>query len=67
MLEHIFVRRSVIARLQRSPLGSYLDPLTTSLYHEGYAPSSIQRGSCWIPRSWICRCCPTQLLSRFPP
>jgi integrase/recombinase XerD len=46
MLEHIFVRTSVIARLRRSPLGPYLDPLATSLYHEGYAPSSIQRFLC---------------------
>jgi integrase/recombinase XerD len=46
MLEHTFVRTGVIARLQRSPLGPYLDTLTASLHHEGYAPSSIQRFLC---------------------
>ena len=43
MLEHTFVRKSVIARLRRSPLGPHLDHLATSLYNEGYAPISIQR------------------------
>jgi hypothetical protein len=38
-----FVRKSAIARLRRSPLGSHLDPLATSLHNEGYAPISIQR------------------------
>jgi hypothetical protein len=42
MLEHAFVRTQVIARLRRGPLGPYLDDLAASLYHEGYAPSSIQ-------------------------
>lgn len=46
MLEHTFVRTCVIARLRRSPLGPYLDPLATSLHHAGYAPSSIQRFLC---------------------
>jgi len=46
MLEHTFVRTGVIARLQRSPLGPYLDTLATALHHEGYAPSSIQRFLC---------------------
>jgi integrase/recombinase XerD len=46
MLEHTFVRTGVIARLRRSPLGPYLDPLATSLHHEGYASSSIQRFLC---------------------
>ena len=43
MLEHTFVRTSVIARLQCGPLGPYLDDLATALHHERYAPSSIQR------------------------
>jgi site-specific recombinase XerD len=43
MLEHIFVRPSVIARLRGGPLGPYLDDLATFLHHEGYAPSHIQR------------------------
>jgi hypothetical protein len=43
MLEHTFVRKSVIARLRRSPLGPHLDHLATSLYNEGYAPISLQR------------------------
>ena len=43
MLEHLFVRPSVIARLRRGPLGPYLDDLATFLHHEGYAPSHIQR------------------------
>ena len=42
MLEHTFVRTSVIARLRRSPLGPYLDDFATTLHHQGYAPSSIQ-------------------------
>jgi integrase/recombinase XerD len=43
MLEHIFVRTSVITRLRGGPLGPYLDDLATFLHHEGYAPSHIQR------------------------
>ena len=43
MLEHIFVRPSVIARLRGGPLGPYVDDLATSLHQEGYAPSHIQR------------------------
>jgi hypothetical protein len=35
-----------MARLRRSPLGPYLDRLATSLHHEGYAPSSLQRFLC---------------------
>ena len=43
MLDHTFVRRGVIARLQRSPLGPHFDHFATSLHNEGYAPISIQR------------------------
>ena len=43
MLEHIFVQTDVIDRLRRSPLGPHLDHLATSLHHEGYPLSSIQR------------------------
>ena len=43
MLEHTFVRTSVIARLRGGPLGPYLDDLATALHHAGYAPSSTQR------------------------
>lgn len=46
MLEHTFVRPSVIARLRRSPMGSSLDHLAASLRQEGYAPSSTQRYLC---------------------
>lgn len=46
MLEQTFVRKSVIARLRRSPLGPHLDPFATSLHHTGYAASSIQRFLC---------------------
>ena len=46
MLEHTFVRPSVLARLRRSPLGPHLDHFATSLHHEGYASSSIQRFLC---------------------
>jgi hypothetical protein len=46
ILEHTCVRTGVIARLRRSPLGPYLDTLATSLHHEGYAPSRIQRLLC---------------------
>jgi integrase/recombinase XerD len=43
MLERIFVRPSVIARLRGGPLGPYLDDLATFLHHEGSAASHIQR------------------------
>jgi site-specific recombinase XerD len=43
MLEQTFVRKGVIARLRRSPLGPHLDNFSTSLHHQEYAPSSIQR------------------------
>jgi hypothetical protein len=43
MLEHLFVRPSVIARLRGGSLGPYLDNLATFLHHEGYTPSHIQR------------------------
>jgi hypothetical protein len=46
MLEHTFVRPSVIARLRRSPMGPYLDTLAASLRQEGYASSSTQRYLC---------------------
>src|SRR5262249_54310178 len=54
-LEHTCVRTGVIAQLQRSPLGPYLDTLATSLHHEGYAPSSIQRFLCAAEKfaQWI--------------
>lgn len=42
MLEHLFARAHVIARLRRGPLGSYLDTFATILHQHGYAPSSIQ-------------------------
>jgi hypothetical protein len=43
MLEHIFVRKGVIARLRQSPLGLHLDHLATSLHNEGYASLIVQR------------------------
>jgi len=46
MLAHTFVRTGVLARLRRSPLGPSLDTLATSLPHDGYAPSSLQRFLC---------------------
>lgn len=46
MRERTLARTGVIVRLRRSPLGPYLDHLATSLHHEGYAPSSIQRFLC---------------------
>ena len=46
MLDQTFVRKGVIARLRRSPLGPHLDHFATSLHHTGYAPSSIQRFLC---------------------
>jgi integrase/recombinase XerD len=46
MLEQIFIRQGVIARLRRSPLGPHLDAFATSLHHTGYAASSIQRFLC---------------------
>ena len=46
MLEQIFVRKGVITRLRRSPLGPHLDHFATSLHHKGYVASSIQRFLC---------------------
>jgi site-specific recombinase XerD len=46
MLEQLFVRQGVVARLRRSPLGPHLDHFATSLHHTGYATSSIQRFLC---------------------
>ena len=46
MLDQTFVRQGVIARLRRSPLGPHLDHFATSLHHEGYPSSSIQRFLC---------------------
>jgi hypothetical protein len=43
MIEHLFIRPSIVARLKGGPLGSYLDDLATLLHQQGYAPSSIQR------------------------
>ncbi len=42
MIDAIFVRAQVIARLQQSPLGPYLEQFATVLHEQGYAPSSIQ-------------------------
>ena len=42
MLEHLFVRTHVVARLRRGPLGPYLDDLATLLHQHGYARSSLQ-------------------------
>ncbi len=46
MLEKTFVRKGVIVRLRRGPLGPQLDRFATSLQHKGYASSSIQRFLC---------------------
>jgi len=46
MLEQTFVRQGVIARLRQGPLGLHLDHFATTLHHEGYASSSIQRFLC---------------------
>jgi len=42
MIDAIFVRAQVIARLQQNPLGPYLEQFATVLHEQGYAPSSIQ-------------------------
>lgn len=42
MINTVFVRPRVIARLQQNPLGPYLEQLATVLQRQGYAPSSIQ-------------------------
>jgi integrase/recombinase XerD len=46
MLDQIFVRPGVVARLRRSPLGPHLDPFATALHRTGYTTSSIQRFLC---------------------
>ena len=50
MLEQIFVRQGVIARLRRSLLGPHLDSFAASLHHTGYAASSIHRFLCAAER-----------------
>lgn len=42
MLNTIFTRSGIIARLEQNPLGAYLEELATGLHEQGYAPSSIQ-------------------------
>ena len=42
MLEHFFVRPSVISRLRGGPLGHYLDDLATILHQHRCAPDSIR-------------------------
>jgi site-specific recombinase XerD len=42
MINAIFVRARVIARLQQNPLGPYLEQLAIVLHRQGYALSSIQ-------------------------
>ena len=42
MLEQTFVRKGVIDRLRRGPLGPHLDHFATSLHRQRYASSSIQ-------------------------
>ncbi len=42
MIDSIFVRASVLARLHRNPLQPHLEQLATTLHKQGYARSSIQ-------------------------
>lgn len=42
MIDTIFVRARVVARLQQNPLGPYLEQFATVLSEQGYASSSIQ-------------------------
>jgi hypothetical protein len=43
MIKTIFVRSSVIARLESGPVGPYLNPLITALRAQRYAPYTIQQ------------------------
>ena len=43
MIKTIFVRSSVIARLESEPVGPYLNPLITALRAQRYAPYTIQQ------------------------
>ena len=42
MIDTIFVRARVVARLQQNPLSPYLEQFATVLSGQGYASSSIQ-------------------------
>jgi hypothetical protein len=42
MLEHFFVRPSVMTRLRGGPLGPYLDDLATILHQHRYTPDSLR-------------------------
>lgn len=55
MIEHLFIRPSIVARLKGGPLGSYLDDLATILGHPhkpGHFISSItyREGLIALPR-----------------
>ncbi len=43
MIKTIFVRTSVIARLESGPVGPYLTPLITTLQAQRYAPDTIRQ------------------------
>ncbi len=42
MIDSIFVRASVLARLHQNPLHPHLEQLATTLHEQGYARSSIR-------------------------
>jgi hypothetical protein len=46
MLDPLFVRQGVVARLRRSPRGPPLAPFATALHHTGDTTRSIQRFLC---------------------
>lgn len=46
MINQLFVRPSVIARIEGGPCGPYLTALAEALYHQGYASDSIRRILC---------------------
>ena len=47
MIDSIYVRASVLARLHRNPLQPHLEQLATTLHEQGYARSSIR--DCVLP------------------
>lgn len=73
MIDSIFVRASVLARLHQNPLQLYLEQLATTLHEQGYARSSIQdcvlageKLGCWLQRQGcVCTAIDEALLVQY--
>ncbi len=73
MIDSIFVRASVLARLHQNPLVAHLECLATTLHQQGYARRSIQdcvlageKFGCWLHRQGcVCTAIDEALLGRY--